>query len=158
MAAGDTISGQIRVRRIKTLGDEEVVAGPFPHSLIDHKDAHEKGIYINVPMRALPIGASPVYTKKGVFYAGETLQVQHLSASLEEAADYDADEIFISLIEVDKNTGDKLPRMLTVNDTDLSADATTSTSSWVTIFEDVVPDRRIWYLAGSFNVAAVETA
>jgi len=159
MAAGDTIAGSIRVVKEKTLGDRVVVAGRFGASEVDHKDDPENSLYINPnPAVRLPIGARAVKAPLAVFNPGEILEIQHLSSSLQEPADYDADEFFIGIIEEDLNTGELRERQLTVADTELTANPTTSTTSWVTIFKYTVPDRRRIYLAGAFNVAAVEVA
>jgi len=160
MGAGDTVAGQIRIMRLTTLGHTIRVAGPIGQSLVDHKADPENSIYFNPPkgMR-LPVGASSMRTgKKGMWYPGEKLQVQHKASALAEAVVYNADEFFIGVAEEDLNTKDPAPRTLTAPDTDLGANPTTSTTAWVTIFEYTCPDRRRFCLAGAFNVAATEAA
>jgi len=159
MAAGATISGQVRVIRESTLGKRVPVAGNFGSFEVDHKADPENSLYINPnPKGRLPLGAREVKAPGAIFEAGEVLELQHLSAALAEAADFDADEIFIGGIEEDLNTGDLRARTLTAVDTGLAADPTTSTTVWTTFFKYTVPDRRRFYLAGAFNVACVETA
>jgi len=159
MAAGDTISGQIRVIRETTLGNKIVVAGNFGHTEVDHKADPQNALYINPnPKSRIPLGARSVKSSIGMFHAGEKIIVQHKSASLAEAIDYDADEFFVGMIEKDLNTGNLRERQLTVVDTGLTANPTSSTSLWVDIFNYTIPDRRLLALAGQFNVAAVEVA
>lgn len=159
MAAGDTIAGQIRVVKARTLGDEVVVAGPFAQSRVDHKADPQYQLFINVPREAVPIGGTIAYAPSATFEAGEVMHVQHKATTLAEAmSSHDADEIFVDLIEEDLNTGQKKPRQLSVADNEVSADVTSSTTSFVSIFTDTVPDRRRWYLAGAFNVAGTEAA
>ncbi len=168
MAAGDTIPGQMRIIRSSEHGEEIMLAATSTTQL-DRKDAPEKALFLNKrnakvleliqPHLDSP-GLTPRVTK---IHAGEVLKLQHLSSALEEAADYDADEFFISVIEVDHNynVGDSRRarvRELNVADTELTANPTTSTSTWTTVFQDTVPNRKSWHLGGPLMVAAVEVA
>ena len=159
MAVGDTIAGQIRIVRVKTLGSRPLVAGPYASFECDHKADPENALYINPnPKSRLPIGAKDAKAPKAVFESGEVMEVQHLSSSLEEAGVYNADEFYVSGIEVDLNTNEKRTRTLTAVDTGLAANPTTSTTVWTVIFKYTVPDRRRFILAGSFMVAITEAA
>ena len=159
MAAGDTIAGQVRVVKETAQGHRDIVCGPYGSAEVDHKADPENALYINPnPKSRLPIGASSDVAKRAVFKAGEILDVQHLASALAEAANYDADEIFIKCIVEDLNNADPRPRQLTAQDTTLAADPTTSTTVWTSFFKYTVPDRTVLYLAGAFKVACVETA
>lgn len=169
MAAGDTISGQVRYIRENQAGDRYVVAGPFASVEMDQDTFNQKK-FLNLGLLAQAQGASGATgaspfgaansspAPEGIFHPGEKLIIQHKSASLAEAIDYDADEYLVSVLERDLNTDIVQQRTLTVADTDLSANPTSSTSEWVTFFEDTVPDRRRWALAGHQKAAAVEVA
>jgi len=158
MAAGSTISGQIRFARQKVNGDIEVIAGPFSSQELDHKADPQYSVWFNTPRERTPVGANVKTAKNAELKAGEILLLQHKAAALAEAADYDADEIFISILKKDINRNDIIPTTLTVADTGLSGDATTSTTAWVTGFQYTVPDRVSIALYGQCNVAVVETA
>jgi len=159
MAVGDTIAGQIRVVKETAQGHRDIVCGPYGASEVDHKADPENSKYINPnPKSRLPIGASSDRAKRAVFEAGEVLDIQHKASALAEAATYNADEFFIGCIQEDLNRNDPRPRQLTAPDTTLAADPTTSITVWTSIFKFTVPDRTRLYLAGAFNVAAVETA
>jgi len=158
MAAGATISGSIRFCREKVNGTVEVIAGPFSSVEMDHKADPAYSAWFNTPQNQMPVGSNSKRAKNAELKAGEILLAQHLSASLEEAADYDADEVFIGIIKEDENRKDIIPTTLTVADTGLAANPTTSTSSWVTFFKYTVPDRVAIALFGQCNIAAVEAA
>ena len=159
MAAGNTITGQIRVSKLTTLGDLITVAGNFGSAEVDHKADPENAVYINPnPKYNLPVGARSYGAPQAIFGPGEKIRVQHKSASLAEAVDYDADEFFIGTIVEDLNTGMTRSAQLTVQDTEVSANPTSSTSEYVTVFEYTVPDRQRVFISGAFNVAAVENA
>lgn len=161
MAAGDTIAGKIRMVREKATGDRLVVLGNLSTNVVDHKADPENALYVNpVPgVSDAPFGAGRSISAPGaVFNDSETMEIQHKSSSLEEAADYDADEVFISILEQDLNTGEVIPSELNASDTTLSANPTTSTSSWVTFFEYTVPSRKRVFVSGQFNIAPVENA
>jgi len=161
MAAGDTINGQIRLEKEKPSGSRLIPFGPVSANLVDQRNDVKNQLYVNPPkaFNSPPPGAGNRAMAPGlVFQPGEVIRVQHKSANLEEAADYDADEFELSVVELDLNTGERVPRTLTVADTEISANPTTSTSEFVDIYQATVPDRRRWYIAGSLNVAAVEVA
>jgi len=158
VAAGDTISGNLRFARQKANGSVEVVAGPFSSWEMDHKGDPSNSPWFNVPRDYAPQGANLKYAKDAVWKSGEIILVQHKSASLAEAADYDADEVFIGVLQEDLNRDERIPRTLTVADTELTSDPTTSTSDWVTVFKYTVPDRTKIALFGMSNVAVVEAA
>lgn len=169
MAAGDTIPGRLRVVN-KSEHGSPVVFGPVSSSLADRKANPEKALFINksnakVLSLIQPHLDSPGMSTQGegLFRSGEVLRVEHQASSLEEAADHDADEFFIGIIDVDHNydVGDPRrarPNELTVAQQELAADPTTDTDAWVGLFEETVPDRHTYMLAGPFMVAAVETA
>lgn len=168
MAAGDTISGQLRVIKEMASGSRPLVAGPFSSFEADQKASFKDAIYLNVAkargLVSVPFGAGNLRNAHdAVFRSGEKLQVQHLSASLQEAALFTADEVFLGIVELDHNLPAKHPdrlvaRTLTAANQELVANFTTSTSTWVTAFQDTVPDRKTWFLAGMFCFAAVEVA
>lgn len=161
MGAGDTINGELRFEREKPSGTKLIPYGPVGTSLLDNRGDVENQMYIN-PSRAWnrpPPGAGNRSFAPGlVFFPGEEVRVQHKSANLEEAADYDADEFEVSIIDLDLNTGEASPKSLTVANTELSSNPTTSTSDWVTIYKVTVPDRHRYYVAGAVNLAAVEAS
>lgn len=160
MAVGDTITGNIRYVREETSGNRRVIFGPISSAELDHKADPQYSIYVNPSPRApMPTGHGvPKIAGDAVLWQNEVLEVQHLSSSLEEAIDYDADEIYISIVEIDLQRGTKTPKTLTAADTELSTDPTSSTSSWVTFFKATVPSGKKWIIAGIQNVAAVEVA
>lgn len=159
MASGDTISGQIRVSKLTTLGDLITVAGNFGSAEVDHKADPENAVYINPnPKYNLPVGASSYGAPQAIFGAGEKIRVQHKSSNLAEDVKYDADEIFVGTIVEDLNTGMTRSSQLTAQDTEIESDPTSSTSEYVTIFEYTVPDRQRIFISGAFNVAATENA
>lgn len=159
MAAGDTIAGSIRIVRELTLGSRVVVAGNFGASEVDHKADPENTLYINPnPRVRLPLGSRAVLAPRAIFEAGEVLDIQHLSSTLEVAGNYAADEFFIGGVEEDLNTRMMRERQLSAPDSTLDANPTTSTTVWMSIFKYTVPDRRRFYLAGAFNVAIVTVA
>jgi len=159
MAIGDTVSGQIRVVRETVVGERDIVLGPLGSTEIDHKADPENSMYVN-PKKGdrLPVGARSIRAKKAIFEAGEIIDVQHLSASLAELVTYNADEFFIGCGQEDMNRKSPRPRQLTVQDTTLTADPTSSITVWTSIFKYTIPDRQRFILTGPFNVAAVETA
>ena len=159
MAAGDTVAGQIRVVRETVVGERDIVLGPYGSAQVDHKADQENSMYVN-PKKGdrLPVGAWSVKSKKAIFEAGETIDVQHLSSTDEVAVLYTADEIFIGCGQEDLNRKIPRPRMLTVADTTLEANATTSTTVWISIYKYTVPDRQRFIFTGPFNVAAVTVA
>lgn len=168
MAAGDTIAGQIRYIRSSEHG-EEILVNPLSSFQLDRKAEPEKALFFNksdpkVLQLIQPHLDSPGITPRmSELHAGETLKVEHKSAALAEAVDYDADEVFINVVQVDHNYGRGDPRraqvrQLSANDTELSANPTSSTSGWVTFFEATVPNRKTWFLGGPQMVAAVENA
>jgi len=159
MGAGDTIAGQIRVVRQTGIGHRRVVAGSFPSAQVDHLADLENSIYINPPKGGqLPMGMMPKRAPKAIFHAGEKLHLEHLSSSLEEAATVTLSEIQIDVIQQDLNTKDVIEKTLTVVDTDLSGDVTSSTTVWTTFFTYTVPDRTKIALSGSFNATLLEKA
>ena len=159
MAAGDTIGGAIRVVRQTGIGHRRVVAGAFPSAQVDHLTDLENSIYINPPKgMPLPMGMMPKRAGKAVFHAGESMHLEHKSASLAELATVTLSEIQIDVIEEDLNTKDVIEKTLTVADQTLSGDVTSSTTAWVTFFTYVVPDRTKIVLAGSFNATLLEKA
>lgn len=159
MAAGATISGQLRVAKVNQLGDTLVVAGPLASVELD-QDTFNQKVFINAePGVDLPFGgANARQAPEAVWQPGEQILVQHKSAALAEAVDHDADEFLISIMERDLNTGIAQGRTLTVADQELTADPTSSTSAWVTVFKFTVPDRLRVMLRGHQKVAAVEAA
>lgn len=164
MAAGATISGQLRMVRLDAQGNRVKVAGNFSSGEIDHKDDSSKALYLNTNQGKVgqlidkPLNSPAKAFPDAVFYAGETLIIEHLSASLEEAIDYDADEIFIDIVDKDTNRNMSITRTLTVADTELTANPNSSKSAWVETYKVTVPDRHMWLVAGQFNVAATEAA
>jgi hypothetical protein len=164
MAAGDTIPGQIRVRRNKTDGGQPRVLGPYSQNQVDYHNTDvspEEKIYVNtwVQMRTAPSGAQKVKSDRVLFNPGETLLVEHQAASLEEAIDHDDPDLAtIEVVITDLNTGEQFPRTLDVNDQELSSNPTSSKSGWVPIFEFTVPDRQEMLIAGQFGIIAPENA
>jgi len=160
MAAGDTISGQLRVMRQLANGELQIVLGAMSHLDYDWKATPANAMQVNVPRQRAPVGAVIVYTKDdGIFKAGEKIVVQHLSASLAEAADVDGDdEWFIGVLEEDLNRGGINPKTLTLQDQEIAVDPTTSITVWTNVFEYTVPDRTDISLFGRIMMAVTETA
>jgi|SaaInl7_135m_RNA_FD_contig_21_498493_length_708_multi_18_in_0_out_0_1 hypothetical protein len=159
MAAGDTILGVIRVVKETGIGHRNVVAGGYPTGKLDHFTDEENGIYINLPKgESLPLGMQKRSAPKAHWTAGEKLHLQHKSGSLAEAATVTLSEIAINIIKKDLNTGDVIEETLTVADTDLSGDVTSSVSAYVEFFTYTVPDRTMIAMAGSFNATLLEKA
>ena len=160
MAAGATISGQLRVMRELANGELEIVIGAMSHLDYDWKATPQYAPMVNVPPNRVPSGTMLINTRgDGAFKAGEKIVVQHLSASLAEAADVDGDdEWFIGIIEKDLNRGGINPKTLTLQDQELAADPTTSTTVWTNVFEYTVPDRTEIALYGRIMMAVTETA
>jgi len=160
MAAGDTITGMLRYVREQANGTKAVIAGNFSSQELDHKSDPANSVYLNPRPRApMPVGTGiPKMAPNGYLLQNEVLEVQHLSANLEEAIDYDADEFFISVVEIDTQWGTAVNKTLTVADTELTSDPTSSTSEWTAIFKATVPSGKKWILAGIQNVAATEVA
>ena len=102
MAAGDTISGQIRVVRQSSIGHRRVVAGAFPTAQVDHLADLENSIYVNPPKgMPLPMGMMPKRAGKAIFSSGEIMSLEHKSASLAELATTTLSEIQVDVIEED---------------------------------------------------------
>ena len=161
MAAGDTISGQIRVVKETGIGHQNVVGGAWPSAQLDHLTDIENGIYVNPPKKnfQLPQGMMPKRAPKAIFSSGEKMHLQHKSASLAEAATVTLSEVQIDTMEQDlNNPKDVVDKTLTIQDTDLSGDVTSSVSAWVTFFTYTVPDRTKMALSGSFNATLLEKA
>jgi len=158
MAAGATIAGSVRFVRVMVNGTREVVAGPFSSGEMDHKADPAYSVHFNEPANRVPSGTNLKMAKDAEWDAGEILAVEHLAAALAEAADYDLDEISIGILKEDKNRNKIIPSTLTVADTTLAADPTTSTTVWTTFFSYTVPDRVKIALHGICNVACCETA
>lgn len=165
MGAGDTIPGQVRVRGEFTDGSEPRLLGPFNQDRVDYHNntvSPDEKLYVNTAISSRvskPAGAESVTEPRLTFSAGETFKVEHKSASLEEAIDYDdADLVEIDVMIKDLNRGVWFPRTLTVQDTGLSANPTSSNSSWVEIFTFTVPDRQRMNVVGTFGIIAPENA
>ena len=74
MAAKDTISGQIRVSKLTSLGDLITVAGNFGSAEVDHKADPENAVYINPnPKYNLPVGARSDGAPHASFSPGATI-------------------------------------------------------------------------------------
>lgn len=165
MAAGDTIAGSIRVVREDTEGNRNVVLGPVSQSSVDGKNGGlgvEEKLYVNT-MRSdrvqAPLQAKEIAADAARFFPGESFFVQHLSASLEEASDSDAADAFeIHTLKQDKNTGRVFPTVLTEADNEITGNPATSTSEWVDIYQETVPDRQEFRLVGEFLAGAYENA
>jgi len=159
MAAGDTIAGQLRYIRETQSGHAFKVAGPFSSLELDQANL-ENRLFINVTpgVDAPQAGANMAKAPSARWAPGEVLKVQHLSNSLAEAIKYDADEIEIKGLERDLNTGEVSPRTLTVKDTTVSANPTSSTTVWTTIFAYTIADRTEFGLKGPQKAAATENA
>ena len=159
MAAGDTISGRIRVIKETGIGHRNIVAGAYPSARLDHITDSENGLYINKGKgEVLPLGMLGRKAPKAFFGAGEKLILQHLSASLAEAATVTLSEIEISIIKKDLNNNDHVEDTLVVGDTTLSGDVTSSTTVWTDFFSYTVPDRTMISMVGSFNATLLEKA
>lgn len=161
MAAGDTIPGVVAVEKEDASGDRTFELGPYSHSLLDNSGDVANQMYVNAAKAfntPPPQAGNRVRAAGLVFHPGEVIRARHKSASLSEAIDYDADEIEISIVDQDLNTGKLSPQTLTVSDTELSANPTSSTTDFVTFFEETVPDMHRYFVAGPVNLAAVENA
>ena len=141
------------------IGHRRVVAGGYPSAQVDHLTDLENSIYIN-PSKGMqvPMGMMPKRARQGIFNAGEHFCLEHKSASLAEAATVTLSEIQIDVIEQDLNTKDVIEKTLTIADTTLSGDVTSSVSAWVEFFRYTVPDRTRIALKGSFNATLLEKA
>lgn len=172
MAVGDTIAGEIRVVKESRGGDRPIVAGPYTHAECDQAANPDKAIYHNVGMVLREVGlrvgpafgaGNPKDAPDAIFEPGEIMEVQHQAQALAEAIDFDAAEFNIGVIEIDLNKpkglpGRARPRTLSVAQTELVANPTSSTTAFVTFWKDTTPDRVRRVLAGFFAVAAVENA
>ena len=158
MAIGDTIAGVIRIVKEEGGGHRPLVLGATPTSYVDKDETYFTHINPD-PELSIARGDHKKVCKGAVFESGEIMDIQHKSSSDEVAGDHDADEFFIEVIEVDLNHPKRpVPRTLTVQDNELTADPTTSTTEWVSIFKFTVPDRRRIALAGMFKVAIITLA
>lgn len=158
MAAGDTIAGVVRIVKEEAGGHRVVVLGSIPTSYVDKDSSYFT--HVNPDPDLMMTRGDHKYIAKGaIFEASEVLDIQHLSSSSEVAGDYDADEFFIDVIETDLNHPKRpVPKTLTVHDTELTSDPTTSVTDWVSIFKYTVPDRRRIAIAGMVKVAIVTLA
>lgn len=161
MAAGDTINGEVRVQRETASGEALVPLGPLSSAMFDNRGDVANQLYVN-PQKAFsappPQAGNRMKAPGLVFHANEVLRVQHQSANLEEAIDYDADEIEISIVDLDLQTGKASPRTLTVSSTELTANPTSDVDEWVTVYQETVPFGHRYFVAGPTNAAAVENA
>lgn len=156
MATGDTVPGKIRIMK-KTVGGSLVpVVRGIDYDLAD-KDTTGT-LYINPSRnRNLSENEEAKYTNVE-FHEDEKILIQHLSRSLAEAVQYDADEFDIGIIVEDLNTGDVYADSLNTQDQALGSDPTTSTSDYVTIFEYTISGRKEVGLHSKFRAAAIETS
>lgn len=163
MAQGDTIPGEIRILREDTEGNRNVVFGPRSQSEVDDNAdlSPEEQIYLNTGISdrvTAPNGAKKYTVPDADFQAGEKLIIQHKASSLSEASDSDFDGWFIDTLTRDMNRGRIYPQTLTAGDNEITGDPSTSTSDYVDVFEETVPDRQEYRLAGSLIATVVENA
>lgn len=161
MGAGDTINGEVQITRETAGGESLVPLGPLSTAMFDNRGDVQNQLYVN-PQKSFsappPQAGNRMKAPGLVFHANETMRIQHKSASLEEAIDYDADEIEISIVDLDLQTGKPNPRTLTVSHTSLAANPTSDKDSFVTFFEETVPFGHRYFIAGPVNAAPVENA
>ena len=159
MAAGGTIPGKLRILKQNQAGDKEVLMSGIDTTLADEDGT---GIlFFNLPPdRLKTMGASEQNRRAPfVFMENEKIIIEHKSASLEEAIDYDlAASIGIGIMKVDLNTKKRWQETLVVGDTELTANPTASKSAWVEIFRDAVPTRQSMILFDKFHCIAGEVS
>lgn len=165
MGAGDTIGGTIRVIKEDTEGNRNVVFGPVATDAVDAKNGNlspDEKIYVNTMLSdlvAAPLQAKEYRADGAQFFPGEKLIVQHQSSTLEEAADADAANAYaIDILKRDRNTDRVYPSTLTEANQEISANPTTSTTSFVDVYQETTSDRQEIRLAGSFEAGAYENA
>lgn len=165
MAAGDTITGSVRVVKEDTEGNRNVVFGDVSQAAVDGKNGSlspSEKLYINTMHSRrvkAPLQAKEYSAPGAQFLPGEKIIVQHISSSLEEASDSDATDAFgIDVLKQDRNTGRIYPQTLSEADNEVTSNPSTSTSEYVDIFEETVPDRQEFRLAGEFTAGAYENA
>lgn len=163
MATNDTIPGKIRLVRVDTEGNKEVVAGPFGSSELDDVNQTfnpEDYLYLNTILsgrKSAPGNARELAAPDAQYESGEELHVEFVAnATVSNDVDHDFDAFTIEVLRRDKNRGRIYPDTLTVADQELSSDPTESTSDYVTIFKETVPDRQEYRVVGRVAAAAIE--
>lgn len=166
MATGDTVSGQLTVFKKKASGSEPKVAGSFTQSSVDtFSDNAENKVYLNTGMvqtKTSPLQATDQAYPNAKFAPGETIRIVHYANTDggTRTIDVSADSFAIGAVEKDLNasrgSSDRVfPSDLAVRHNEVSSNTAPDTEG-ATIFEYTVPDRTEVYLAGAFEVAAVE--
>lgn len=163
MASGDTISGKLRVVRIDTEGNQEIIAGPFGAGELDDVNQNfspEDYLYLNTSMtsrKSAPLQAREVTTPGAQFQSGERLLVQFkANQTVANDVDVSADAWTVEILRRDKNRNRVYPDTLTVADQEVSANVGESDTEFKTIFQETVPDRTEYRMAGRLAAAAIE--
>ena len=156
MAAEDTILGRIQYCIERLNGDVDVLLSGLDSDLLD-KDT-SRVCYINPNPKFSRAATDEVFAMKAVFKPGEKLLVQHKANATAEACGYDHDQIECGIIKTDLNNGRKWHESLRVADTTLTANYTTSTTAWVTMFSYTCPNNVSFTVNGKQRMSATEHA
>jgi hypothetical protein len=163
MTTGDTIPGKVRLVRVDTEGNREVVAGPYSTNETDDTNqtfTPEDYIYINTQLtdrKSAPLQAREEKAPRAEFQSGEQYVVEfQANSTVGNNVDHDFDGFSFDILRRDRNRGRIYPDTLTVSDQELSSDVTESATEYKAIFRETVPDRTEYRHAGRFAVAPVE--
>lgn len=167
MAAGDTISGQVRYIREDQHGNREVVAGPYDQDELDQANLEDRLYIVRPGDRRTQAGrisnVDEIPAPQIEYGPNETIRLEHQAASSgeggdTESIDVDADEFQLKGKLRDLNTGQVKPETLTVSKNDLSTDPTAESCSFVAFFEHEFSDAVAFIPDGFQKAAAVEAS
>ena len=163
MATGDTIPGKLRLVRVDTEGNREIVAGPYGSEELDDFNGNfspEDYLYLNTMMtdrKSAPLQAREEASPGAQFVSGERLEIEfQANSSVANDVDHDVDSFKVDILRLDQNRGRVYPDTLTVANQELSADVSESATDYTPIYRETVPDRTEYRIAGRLAAAAVE--
>lgn len=163
MGTGDTIPGDILVKRRDNSDNEVKVVGRFDSAELDTFDNGPDGkIYLNAMRSSLvsaPSTARVEAAPNAVFEEGEEILVQlEAATNPSNKLDVSGDEsrLRVRFIEVDLNRGTRNTQTFKLSDNEISVDPDTPVGEPVTFFRDTVGSSRRVYLAGLYEAKPAE--
>lgn len=161
MATGDTIKGTVTVYKIETDGSRMRVAGPFPVTNVNTFGSNPQDkVFVNVGLSGIaskpPLAQSKTFPA-AEFVTGEVLEIEHSAYDDSGAREIDvsADTFNVETSEVNQQRGNRSHGVLNAERNEVTTDKSTDADGSV-IYRETIPDNQHLYLAGVFELDAVE--